>query len=605
MQVTPTDHPQARSQDSLIAVAGVLGLLAVCVGLGVALNLWLQRPSPLDTLFPTAPGTAVLYRVTFADGSQGFATRNGMQLSTDARADALTLGLTGRQVRLTLTGDQSPGPIGQRVDRYLVDGDALTLRAVADGDRLTTFDPPLPVWSPALMQHDRTQPLTAVATTRDGQTISQSQWRDGRDTLTLANGSAVAAERYVTQLSVDGQLQAETILWLASPGGVVRQEERDGSGRLRLRLDWLADSQPGLPATMLPLDALLTTAVDGVFRQDAARSGAVSLPAAPTALVPAWQMQTAAAYTASPTVAGELLYAADQTGRVVAVDPAADAVRWAFTVGGPVVAAPAIADGIVYIGAGDKSVTALEAAAGHFLWRVTFDDNVATSPAVAQGLLFVGVEDRHLVALDALTGAERWRFRAGRRIISSPAYGGGRLFVGADDATVYALDAASGNLIWQTTLNHAVAAPTALFEGVVYAVTIDGQAAALDAADGALIWSRDFEESFIAAPAVDAERVLVAGVDDTVYALDRATGSTRWQWRTPDDASFVSSPLLLGETAVLVESRGAIYLLAAATGSELQRIEHDAGFSASPAYGHGTLYLADLSGRLLGLRASP
>lgn len=605
MQVTPTDRPQDRSQDSLAAVFGVLGLLVVCVGLGLALSLWLQRPSPLATLFPTAPGTAVLYRATFADGSQGFATRNGLHLASDARAEAIGLGQVGRQVRLTLTGDQSSGPIGQRVEDYLVDGDALTLRAVADGDQVTTFDPPLPVWSPALMQHDRTQPLTAVAATRDGQAISQRQWSDGAETLILANGVAAAAQRVVTQLSFDGRLEAETILWLAAPWGVVRQEERDGNGRLRLRLDWLSGSQPGPPAPTLPLDDLLTLTSGGVFRQDPARTGAVSVPDRAAPLTITWQMQAGTAYTASPTVAGALLYAADQTGRVVAVDPASGTEHWTFTVGGPVVAAPAIADGIVYIGAGDKSVTALEAGSGHFLWRVSFDDNVATSPVVAQGLLFVGVEDRHLVALDTLTGAERWRFRAGRRMISSPSYAGDRLYVGSDDATVYALDAATGEPIWQTTLNHAVAAPTALYDGVVYAVTIDGQVTALDAGDGALIWSRELEESFIAAPAVDAQRLIVAGVDDTVYALDRVTGSTQWQWRTPDDASFVSSPLLLGRTAVVIESRGAIYLLDAATGEEQQHIDHDAGFSASPAYGHGTLYLADLSGRLLGLRGSP
>ncbi len=69
----------------------------------------------------------------------------------------------------------------------------------------------------------------------------------------------------------------------------------------------------------------------------------------------------------APVVAGGLVFIADRTGAVRALDAAGQPV-WKFYTAGPVYYPPAVAHDRVYVGSGDGRVYALEAATGRFLW---------------------------------------------------------------------------------------------------------------------------------------------------------------------------------------------------------------------------------------------
>jgi len=144
----------------------------------------------------------------------------------------------------------------------------------------------------------------------------------------------------------------------------------------------------------------------------------------------------AAAVSASPTVAGGVVYVGSWNGTVYALDAFSGDPIWTFGIADPhpearggfpgIQSSAAVVDGKVYFGAADANVYAVDAQSGVLAWKIPLGDpdpavegaHVWSSPAVFDGKVYVG-KSSHLdnpcvrgavVALDADTGNEIWRF---------------------------------------------------------------------------------------------------------------------------------------------------------------------------------------------------
>jgi outer membrane protein assembly factor BamB len=103
------------------------------------------------------------------------------------------------------------------------------------------------------------------------------------------------------------------------------------------------------------------------YRGDNARSDATTV-AIPTNVELAWKTEiTNSEMPTAPVAAGGLVFIADRTGTVRALDSAGKLVWQAYT-GGAIYYPPAIADGRVFVGSADGRVYAYEARTGRFLW---------------------------------------------------------------------------------------------------------------------------------------------------------------------------------------------------------------------------------------------
>jgi eukaryotic-like serine/threonine-protein kinase len=158
-----------------------------------------------------------------------------------------------------------------------------------------------------------------------------------------------------------------------------------------------------------------------------------------------WTYPTGGVVMSSPAVAGGTVYVANDNGKVYALDAATGQVRWTYTVGGAFdYATPAVAGGTVYVGSTSGQVYALDAATGQVRWSHPISFGLAvSSPAVAGGTVYVGSKDGKVYALNAATGQVRWTYTTGGHVYSSPAVAGGTVYVGSDDGKLYALAAGS------------------------------------------------------------------------------------------------------------------------------------------------------------------
>jgi outer membrane protein assembly factor BamB len=584
--------------------------LALCVAATAAFSLAQRFPRELDRYVMTRTGEAALFRVTYAGGSTGYLTVNIVRPGADSLSYAAVFGEGGRAVQANyrFTNWNGTGEPYTRSDTLARHGNQLLLLAQELPEGLVQWDPPVDAWPAGLLASSAAAPIEGETHIAD-ETWAYRQWHDGTESVTLPDGSPATAERFRVQWWNNDTLVETTTQWIVPGIGEVRLEQHDGDGQLVMAAELLNNTRlnPDNTAT-LPLAELLAPG-DGttaLFREGPTRTGAWPDTAlgGPNLKI-TYRRESGVSVTASPAYADGIIYLADQNGLLLALEPGQDMPRWQFTAGGPIVAAPAVADGVVYIGAGDKRLYALAAREGHFLWQRPFFDNVSTSPVIADGTLYVGAEDRTLYALDARTGVVRWRFVAGDRIVSSPAIADGRLFFGADDGLVYALDAATGDLHWRFAMDGLVEATPAVSGGLVLALSNGQQVAAIEAATGEARWTATTRFGYLASPAASQDHVYVTDTGGGVHAYDLASGALAWEWFTPDDAGFVSSPLLVGGHLIAIDSRAMLLVWDAATGALLHSLAVGEAMTASPTWTGEAVVVANGAGDLLTLQGGP
>lgn len=130
----------------------------------------------------------------------------------------------------------------------------------------------------------------------------------------------------------------------------------------------------------------------------------------------------------APVAVGGLVFVADESGVVRALDASSGRPRWKAYTGGAVFFPPAVWEGRVYVGSADGCVYAFEATTGRRLWRFraapaqrripVFGKLISTWPVaggvvVQNGVVYAAAgiahyDGTHVYALDAVTGKVNW-----------------------------------------------------------------------------------------------------------------------------------------------------------------------------------------------------
>jgi alcohol dehydrogenase (cytochrome c) len=144
---------------------------------------------------------------------------------------------------------------------------------------------------------------------------------------------------------------------------------------------------------------------------------------------------------------------------------------WAYTVrdNSRWVATPIVANGLMYIAEGSGRVLALDAVSGELAWTYlrTYPEDIASSEAfprhrgvsILGDTIYFGTADSFLVALDARTGEQLWEtqtgdYKTGEGHAHPPLVADGKVFIGttggdfAARGKFQAFDAATGAHVW-------------------------------------------------------------------------------------------------------------------------------------------------------------
>ena len=296
---------------------------------------------------------------------------------------------------------------------------------------------------------------------------------------------------------------------------------------------------------------------------------------------------SAGAFTFSPAVVGDSIYAAGRDGTVARFDGGRQV--WRISAGQPLSGGVGSDGKLVVVGTPKGEVLAFDAAAGRETWKARVSSEVLAAPAVADGLAIVRSGDSRIFGFDAADGKRRWVYQRGTPALSLRSNVGvlpaGKLtLAGFPGGKLVAIANNNGAAVWEVT----VALPKGATElervadvtsspvisgSTVCAAAFQGRAACFDSNSGNTLWSRDMSSS--AGLDIDNRYVYVTDDKGAVHALDRNSGASIWK---QDKLALrsLSRPLALGGGRVAVaDYQGVVHLLRQEDGAFAARATTD------------------------------
>jgi len=260
----------------------------------------------------------------------------------------------------------------------------------------------------------------------------------------------------------------------------------------------------------------------------------------------------------APAVVDGTVYVPSGSRMLYALDAADGSEEWQYEVPNAEQESfnrsrPAVVDGTVYTMSG-TGTHAVSADGGTEVWANHGVETNSTGIAVADGTFYYGIYDTTLAARATADGTPRWSFGMEGLPWTTPTVASGTVYAGDDSGRLYALSADSGREQWRTTLGNKISASPAVADGTVYVGTAN-----------------------------------LTGPPSRVYALSTADGSEQWRFEPDNDYSFVSPPVVAGDTLYVSDSVGALYALSTADGTVRWRHRGSGNWSA-PAVVDGTVF---------------
>lgn len=272
-----------------------------------------------------------------------------------------------------------------------------------------------------------------------------------------------------------------------------------------------------------------------------------------------WRSHLPGTIHAGPLLDADRLYVATEAspeGKVVALRLRDGHQVWSRGSGG-VVAPLALEGGELYAGNEVGLVLRLDPDHGAIAWRRQLSGAVRAAPVVTPDGLVIATTNDTLYLLDRSSGAITAKHATAGAILAGPAYAQHRVYAGTTDGHILAIDLPGLTTAWDQPAGDGVLGAPAVAHDTVFALTRAGVLWMVPAAGPAGAVSRDLGIVARAGPTPTASGVLVASVAGEVLLVDRADGKVLW--RAQLDGPVETAPVVRDRTLVVIGGRGDIH----------------------------------------------
>lgn len=312
-----------------------------------------------------------------------------------------------------------------------------------------------------------------------------------------------------------------------------------------------------------------------------------------------------------PVIRGPIIYTADASGMVEAIDKKKGSLIWSTQVESGVVSGPTVAEGHIAVGTSTSHVVLLKQSDGHQVWKAQVSSDVLSKPAIANHNLIVKTIDGNVYAFNLRTGEKIWVADHGSpslilKASSSPIIMNNVALVGFSDGKLDAIDMTFGHVLWQRSIAYAsgssdverlvdIDADPIVRGNVVYLASYQGYVGALSLDNGQFLWNKP--ASTFQNMAIDDSNLYMTDSDDVVWALDRQTGLVKWK-QVSLKARGLSEPVLMGNRIVVGDSTGYLHLLSTKNGELIARTQLSGAIDIAPAVSGNRVYVMTANGKL-------
>jgi outer membrane assembly lipoprotein YfgL len=329
----------------------------------------------------------------------------------------------------------------------------------------------------------------------------------------------------------------------------------------------------------------------------------------------AWSVKIPAVnFQLSVNVSGDLVAVAASDGTVAMIDARAGREVWRASFGEPLLAGVGTDGSLVAVVTANSELVAFQS--GKILWKQRLTAQSFTAPLVAGRRVFVQAADRTTSAWDGQSGRRLWSQQRTAENLVLKRSGvllavGDTLVVGIGGRLV-GLNPSNGTSRWESP----IAAPRGTNDverlvdltgsvsrvgDSVCARAYSASVGCVDATRGALIWSKPAN----GADGVGGDDRFVFGTeeDGAVVAWRRADGERAWQ--QPDLFKYrtLTAPLAVGRSLIIGDSTGLLHFLSRDDGTALNRVTPDgSAIAATPVLAGNTVVVVTRNGGVFGYR---
>lgn len=327
----------------------------------------------------------------------------------------------------------------------------------------------------------------------------------------------------------------------------------------------------------------------------------------------AWSAKIGAVggFSLEPKVNGDTVTVASDDGTVVAFDGRAGRELWRASAGAPLSAGVGTDGKLTSVVTRKNELVTFSG--GREVWRQTLPTEAFTAPFVAGDRVFVLASDRTVLAFDGKTGRRLWmQTRSGEPLVLRQ----NGVLLAVDDTLVIGLagrmvgmNPVNGSVRWESPVAVTrgtndierlvdLVGPTARDGGIVCARAFQSTVGCVDATRGQLLWARP-AAGFTG---IDGDDSRIYGTESNglVTAWNRSDGERAWN---VDSLRYrrLSGPLVLGRSIAFGDETGLVFMLSREDGSPLNRLTTDgSAITVAPVVVGDTLVVVTTRGGIYG-----
>lgn len=318
-----------------------------------------------------------------------------------------------------------------------------------------------------------------------------------------------------------------------------------------------------------------------------------------------------------PVIQDGVIYTADASGLVKAIDQKTAAIKWSTQLSQSIVSGPTVAQGYVAITTNASKVVLLDQTNGKKLWQAKVSNEVLSPPAIAHKKVIAKTIDGKVYAFNAANGAVLWNAEHGSpnlilKASSSPVVLGNLVLIGFSDGKLDALEIDTGRLVWQRSIAYASGASDIerlvdidsdpiVENNIAYLASYQGYIGALSLSDGQFIWRKPgsvYKNMLLA-----KNTLYFTDSNDVLWSIDKRNGNVNWK-QTALKARGLTEPVMLGSNLLVGDKTGYLHVIGTQTGELLARSQLAAGVTSAPEIAGKKLYVLTDNGMLNKLSVS-
>ena len=187
---------------------------------------------------------------------------------------------------------------------------------------------------------------------------------------------------------------------------------------------------------------------------------------------PVWEIPLTSDIATELSTNGELVFAADGHGTVLAFTPDGRAA-WSIVLDEAVVGAVVVAEETLIVAGTRGTVTAISIGDQAPLWSETIGRSAVTSPVIAGDVIVVGV-DKSLVMLSRENGEMIREVVLAEPPGATPVVADGTIYMALGNRTMTAVDMETGEQVWSMPLGNGIPVPLVVSGGSIFTVDSRG-----------------------------------------------------------------------------------------------------------------------------------